>query len=535
MRIWSFIAILSLAFSTRAQVIVGEVSYQSAQNYYVRFSSTEQLAEGDTLFQDNLASEPCLLVLKKSSLSVVAQNIGDCQLQKGSKLYAQIEDIQAPEESPEISESLKTVSSASKQDSLSLVRALDPQIRRGGKRGLFRARLSYDNANVYRIDDFRGSTRNNLRSSVTWDSLAGKNLRFESYFNAQHFLRSYESSADPYRLNFYNLALVYGQGADYQIVLGRRINRRISSLGAIDGLQYEAKLGHWKFGAIAGSRPDFGNFALNLNLMQYGGYVAYDYRFKSSQFQSTVGIVQQMNNGGIDRRYLYTQNSWSYRSLFLFGSAELDLYQNFDTATASNNLKLSSLYLSMRYRISSKLNLFVSYDSRQQIIFFEQFDSEIELLLSEQGTRQGFRTRLNYRPSKSTNLGIAYNLRQATNPDEGAQNYSAYISQRLPWVGGYLSYRFNLNQNYFLASEINSLRYSRYFANNKLYTSVYYRYLSYLYPNREIVIDPVMYMGMDLSYRFANDWSLGLLGEYNLNYQQDLIRINFRLTKNFSF
>lgn len=537
MRWTIYISLAIISLQAKAQVLEGTVSYLNASNVYLRFESTEKLEPGDTLYRDAQQKEPCLLILKKSSLSALCEAIADCDLEKGQSLYTKPypQSSEKRKEREEIAESLKTEPSASPEDSLRQASQANPQFSKVAPRqSNFRARISYDNASTYRLDDFRGNMRNVLRSSVSWDSLAGRDLRLETYFNFQHFQRSYESEADPYRLNFYNLALVYRRGQQ-QFVLGRRVNRRISSLGAIDGLQYEYRWKNFSLGAIAGSRPDFETFGYNPKLMQFGAYSAYDYQKGKFNLQSTLGWVQQNNNGGIDRRYVYTQNSLSYGDWLWFSSAEIDLYQNFDTATAQSDFKLTSLYLSLRYRFNAKLNLFVSYDNRQQLIFFQQYDSEVERLLAEQGTRQGLRFRLNYRIFKSTQLGLSYNIRLASNPNEGSENYSAYISQTLPWIGGTLSYRFNLNQTYFLNSEINALRYSRYWRSNKLYTALYFRYLSYLYPEREIVLDPIMYAGAECSYRFENDWSLGLLAEYNLNYQADLIRFNLRLTKNLKF
>ncbi len=530
-----YIVFSLIGYQAWSQSSQGEVSYLSAGNVYVRFASTAKLSTGDTLFLDSDHQQACLRILKKSSLSALCERIADCELEKGRKVYAP-NRVNTMTEKTDPKPTASPDPPRSRRDSLARRLETESQFSKPIRADQhFRARFSYDNASTYRSDDLRGNMRNVFRSSLSWDSLGGRDLRFESYFNAQHFQRSYESEADPFRLNFYNLALVYGI-EQHLIVLGRRINRRFSSLGAIDGLQYEYQLKKFRFGAIAGSRPDFENFGYNPGLMQYGAYLAYDHRQGKFNLQTTLGAVQQSNNGAIDRRYLYTQNSLSYGAWFWFSSAEVDLYQNYDTATAQSDFKLTSLYLSLRYRVNSKWSLFASYDTRRQIIFFEQFDSEVERLLTEQGQRQGLRLRTNYRLFANTQIGLTYNIRLASNANEGSENYSAYLSQRLPWRLGTLSYRFNLNRSNFLSSEINSLRYSRYWGpSNRLYTAAYYRYLSYLYPQREIVLDPVMYMGLECSYRFAGDWSLGALAEYNINYQEDLIRFNLRLTKNIKF
>jgi hypothetical protein len=193
------------------------------------------------------------------------------------------------------------------------------------------------------------------------------------------------------------------------------------------------------------------------------------------------------------------------------------------------------LYLSLRYRASSRLNLFASYDSREQIIFFERYSSDIEKLLAEQGARQGYRLRADFRFFKSTHLGLSYNYRSNPTFGNGSQNAQVYVSQgNLPWIKGTLTFRFNKNQNGYLSSEINSLRYSRSFTKGS-YISLYGRYASYLYPQREITLDPQMYYGAEYTWQLAKKWHLGLNAEYGMLGQQDVYRVNFRLSKGFTF
>lgn len=526
--------LLVLALGLKAQEMkLGTVSYVSAQNIYLRFESTAGLSEGDTLYRKG-SQEACLKIAKISSVSCLAEKIGNCEIKKGDVYFLEI--AAAPvklEEEPAIAQGPRGETIESTADSLSMVQDRDiAPARRIPKRHYVDLGLSNGTS---LSSTGQANYRTNFRTRLYMDSLLGKDLSLEAYGVFQDFRRSYESDADAFRANLYNLALTYRPNDHHQIVLGRKINRRVASLGAIDGLQWEGNWNNFRVGAIAGSRPDFENFAYNPQLFQYGAYAAYDWRKNRSFGQLSLGLMEQQNGGATDRRFLYTQQNFRYKRFSAFASAEVDLFENFDTASAQNTFKLSSLYLSTRYRANDRWNLFLSYDTRQQIIFFERFDSEVERLLAEQGAREGWRIRSDFRFFRSTHLGLSYNLR--TNPTFGnrSQNLQASLVQyRLPWIGGSLSYRFNMNQNGNLNSEINSIRYSRNSRSNFRF-SMYYRYASYQYVLREITLDPQHFYGLELSKTFNNNLNLGLNAEYSQINNQDLIRVYFRINKRLHF
>lgn len=524
--------ILFLAFGSglkSQQKAWAEISFLSGESVYLRFANTRGLGEGDTLF--NAEGQACLSIQKVSSVSVLARSISDCTLQKGQRFWVRLradaEEGKAEEASPP-----SPVLAESKADSIANPTQEATAKREPRKRGFID--LAWNSGSTF-SDGGRANYRNVLRMNMRADSLLGRDLSLEFYSNAQSFVRNFNSDGDDFRANVYNLALVYQPRVNQRLVLGRKINPRIASLGAIDGLQWEGKWKAWRSGVIAGSRPDFENYGLNLNLMQYGAYGAYDWRGKQSMAQLSIGLMEQRNQGATDRRYLYTQQSFRLGKGYYFASAEVDLYQNFDTAQASSAFQLSSLYLSARYRVNKRLSLFASFDSRRPVIFFERYDNEVERLLSEQGAREGWRLRADYQIFKRSLLGLSYNLR--TNPTFGnaAQNLQLYWRQnRLPWVGGSLSYRFNLNRNGNLNSEINSLRYYRSFRSGFNF-SAYYRYASYGYVLRDIILDPQHYYGVETAWQMGDDWRAGLMAEYSMINQENVLRVYFRISKRLQF
>jgi hypothetical protein len=515
------------------ELIQGELSFISGDNIYVRFQETRFIEIGDTLFyqEENGREQACLVVSNKSSISCIAKQIGDCSLVKGQSFY--FKKVLSKREERKKIKDIETSEAKKLSENVKPERKTELQT----KERIY-GRFSAASYTVFTPDNGnRGNSRLVGRVSFNMDQIAESNFSLESYFNYHENLRLYDdSNGYDRRFNVYNLALNYKKD-NLQLSIGRKINRKASSLGAIDGLQGEYTHKGFYVGALAGFRPDYQNFGLNSKLFQYGAYLGYEIGGKKLRSQLTAGFLEQRNQGAIDRRFVYLQTNNQIGSrLNIFASTEVDLYENFDTATAKTGLQLSSMYWSSRFKIADWWSLFGSYDTRRQIIFFEAYDNEVERLLANQEARQGLRVRSNFRIAKRTNLGLSYNSRFQQSAGKQAENLQGYISyNRLPWIGGTISYRFNLNSSIYLRSEVNSARYSRYFGGGKIYGAIYYRYLSYLYINREIVVPAQVYYGAELSYRLKGGWDLGGLGELSTSGQQTSYRVNLRLSKRFKF
>lgn len=539
MRQFLFIFTMTLSASLMAQnVVSGEVSYASGTSIYVRFDNTSGISVGDTL---SVAGSPCLVVLYRSSISVVTESFGGCEVSMGSGVQAKLEE-QVDSEDSEDHEDHSGQEEPDPQEEPESQEELEDE----GREGLrVRGSASLASYNVVSMDGFyTGYSRNVARINFDVENLGVEGLDLElngNYQQFDYFNRESETPASEGRFNIYNSALRWEKPLNEEgstalrVSLGRFTNRNAASIGPVDGVSSEFEFNQFFVGALVGSRPDFETFGVNPSLLQYGVYGGGLYNTKSTQHQSTLGWMQQTNSGEIDRQYLYVQHATSIGGkLNLFASSEIDLYENFDTAAASQAFKLSSLYLSANYRFHPKWNLFLSYDSRQQIIFFQQYDSEIERLLDESGIQQGYRARIRYNPNRNWSFALGYHRRVRSNNDGFGQNAQLYLAYRnLPWIGGSLSLQGNANLSRYLQSEIGSIRYSRTLMNRKLSFQLYSRYLQYHYVNRELAVNPEWYYGTEWQYRFGNDWSLGILAEYSMQKEQDVMRGNIRLIKRF--
>jgi len=396
---------------------------------------------------------------------------------------------------------------------------------------------SYSNFSNVRDD----SHRMMYRFSMNADNINESKFSAETYLNyRQLFLNEESSSVRKTKFfNVYNLAVRYDVDTTLSLTLGRKINNKASSLGAIDGLQAEKYFGNVYTGLIAGFRPDFVAYDLNTDLLEYGAYVGLEQKNDKMYSRSTLGLLQQNNSGNVDRRYLYAQHSSTInRDLSFFASAELDLFNELDGESVSD-ARLTNLYLSTRYRFSRKVDVNLSYDSRKRIMYYETYRSDIERLLEDDEARQGLRTRLNVRPAKYTSIGLSYSKRFQSSNQNKSDNINAYLSySKLPIIGGRVSLNFNRNESNYLKSQILSIRHSRDLIKKKLSADFYVRMVDYTYTyeganENTNTKTQQYYAGGNLMYRFTRTLTFSVLGEYSTRENQDNSRVNARIIKRF--
>jgi hypothetical protein len=373
------------------------------------------------------------------------------------------------------------------------------------------------------------------RFSIDADHIKDSKFSFNSYINYQQLLNQKDTSSllRTSFLRVYSLGVRYEATPTLSLTLGRNINSKISSIGAIDGLQLEKFFGNKYVGAIVGFRPDIFDYGFNSNLLQYGGYAGIMTDQDAFYSQTTLGVIQQQNNGEIDRRYAYFQhNSTVLQNLNLFSSLELDLYSKLNQVVSSD-IRLTNLYVSARYRFSPKINLMVSYDSRKRILYYETFQTEIERLLDDDIARQGIRGRINIRPFKNILAGGSYSKRFQSDRENKSDNMYAYVTlSKVPAIGGRLSLSYNRNASNYLESNIASIRHSKEYLHGRLNADFYYRFVNYNYTNSLAPLNQ-HYFGTDLSYYINRKLYFSISGEFTTFDTEKTYRIYAQLSQRF--
>lgn len=522
-KLYFIIAITALAADAYGQdkLLQGQVSFVTTNNIYVKFEDTSTIEVGDSL---KLAGREvaCLLVKSKSSTSCVCTIINDCEIQKGDDVEFNYILKTKPETEQEIPTEI-IASSVLEENTESIYKE-----NINGSVSL----ASYSN-----LDNQRGNrTRVMARLALNASHINNSKFSFNTYLNYRYIFEQADSTSLPQNSFFrvYNLSVRYDALPSLSIIAGRNINPKTSSLGAIDGLQLEKYFNKFYVGIIGGFRPDIFDFGFNPDLLQYGGYAGVITDAKKFYSQTTMGFLEQQNAGETDRRYVYFQhNSTIFKYLNLFSSMELDLYSKVAGVT-SNDIRLTNLYISARYRISRKVNLMFSYDSRKRILYYQTFQTEIDRLLDDDLARQGLRARLNIRPFKYISAGLSYARRFRSDQQNKSDNIYGYVTwTRIPSIEGRLSLSYNRNESNYLLSNIGSLRYSRDLVKNRLYADFYYRFVDYNYKS---MTDPFLqhYFGTNLSYNIRRNLLFSISGELAKTEIDNNYRIYARIAQRFN-
>ncbi len=507
------------------QISTGKAVFITSKNVYVKFDNTELIKIGDTL--QTSINEPCLLVSNKSSSSVVCTKLFDCDVNVGDSIRHKYTEIIEPilEENRDLepvgisyNDSIKSIEKNEKTNYLEDIRA----------------RLSladYSTLSNIRDDNHRIVTRFSLNA----DHINNSKYSVETYLNYRKDISENDrvNSSNSNDLRVFNLAVKYDVDSTLSLTLGRKINYKISSMGATDGVQAEKSFGKNYVGAIAGFRPDIFDFGFNTDLTQYGAYVGRLGLSENARSQTTLGVAEQRNKGDIDRRFGYFQHSSTFfKKLNIFSVVELDLYNKINDSTNGGS-RLTNLYVSARYRINRKINMALSYDSRKRIIYYKTYETEIEQLLDEDLARQGIRARINLRPFKSIFGGFSYSKRFQSDNQNKSDNIYGYLNfSRIPVVEGRVSVTYNRNSSNYLDSNISSIRYSKDLMDNRMQADFYYRFVNYKYKSAIPELNQ-HYFGTYISYYLDRSLVIALSGEYSTYGQEHNFRINSRIIKRF--
>lgn len=509
----------SICFSQKqTKTMEGKVTFITSNNVYVRFETTQSIGIGDTLFTvNNTTTTPCLIVKEKSSTSTVAMNVSGCSVKVGDQLVHRSE-FTPTQKTPEV---------------LDMIPA--EQVKRD-KRAKEKIRGNISAASYSTLSSSRGdNTRLMYRVSLIANHINNSKFSVETYANyRQTFVSKDNLSASPdHVLSLYSLAVQYDVTPSMSLVVGRKINGKISSIGAIDGLQIEKSFGKFYTGVIAGFRPDIIDYTFNPDLLQYGAFVGLNSDSESIYSQTTVGVIEQTNSGNTDRRYAYFQHSSTLSGkVNVFSSVELDLYNQVNEDSVGNP-RWTNIYLSTTYRLNRKLDLGVSYNSRKQIVYYETFKTEIERILDDDIARQGVRFSLNFRPTKLIYVGGAYSKRFQSNELNKSDNVNGSLGlSKLPTVGGRLVINYNRNSSSYMKTDIVSFRHSRSMFEMKLEADIYFRMVNYTYFTSELITKQ-KYYGVSFAYRLPKSVMISVLGELASIPNETNYRVNARVCKTF--
>lgn len=526
---WLLTAIGSIKAQTQADLISGQVSFVSSKNVYVKFPSTKNIQIGDTLFLKSTNEyNPALIVTNKSSSSCVCTPLSDIKFALGQII---------------VSNRIQAISKAAERETLheegpvykleETIATRKDSIKK--KQDVFRGRISLASYSNYSESTQKPAYRFNYTFSLSGNHVNNSKLSFDSYISFRHRTNEWYKVQENINnaLKIYTLALQYSFNKSMDLFAGRRVNYRIASMGAIDGIQFEKRFNHIILGSVLGSRPDLYDYSLNLKLLEYGAYAAHQITGKNGlNIENTVALINQMSSGNTDRRFIHVQHvSTLFKNLSIFGSTEMDIYKKLNNQ-GSNTFRLTNLYITARYRFSRKFNISGSYDARNNVIYYETYKNDIDRLLEEE-TRQGFRLQLNYQIWRYISLGCSGNLRMQQSGKNESKNFNAYLNySRIPLLNASLNLNTSLLQTSYLNSNVSGASLSKDFYKGRFYTELYVRFIRYQYNSFEYNFNQKI-VGASISYRFNKNSTLAIYSEKTFDNQNNNLLLNARVMVRF--
>jgi hypothetical protein len=509
----------------------GKVSFVTTQSVYVKFSSMDHMSEGDTLYikQEN-RYVPALQIKNQSSISCVCIPLLPNSLKVSDLVYAKFDPgiipgtrqeqvIIEPVQSREIQESDSLSDETKEQDKV---------------KQEIHGRLSVSSYSNFSSVEAARMQRMRYTFSMQANNLRNSGFSAESYISFAHSNKNWEDVKSNIfnGLKIYNLSLKYDFNETMHVSVGRKINPKLSSVGAIDGIQFEEKLKSFTLGAIAGSRPDYKDYSVNLDLLQYGVYLGHELQKQKVSMQNSLAFIEQTNKSKTDRRFMYFQHSsWLMKNLSFFASGEMDLYKKVNDKKETTFI-LSNVYLSMRYRIIPQLSVGVSYSSRQNIIYYESYKDFVERLLQNEAL-QGWRFQINSRPVKYLVLGINAGYRYRKEDPQPSKNVYGYITySQVPGIKASLTLSTTWLETSYLSGNIYSIGLSRYIIPGKLNTGMKYRYVDYLFRTSETNLVQNVFEA-NLSWNVYRKLSLSAYFEGTFEQQVSYNRIFFNISQRF--
>ena len=488
--------------------IAGKVNYISSQYIYISFANTIGINIGDTLYIKTSSSMiPKLIVKEKSSSSCAAILIKE-KVKKDSEVFALIKNASYKINTDEKNDS--TIIQDSKSEEFKPIKTVSSNYNKAKNKNFYgRFNISsYSNLSNNLSSDNSQNWRYTL--SLNADSIGRSGFSFSNYITFKYkadewnFVKTHLNNA----AKIYDLALSYNFDKT-KLILGRKINSKISNIGAIDGLQLESNFKSFYIGGVIGSRPNFEDYGYNLNLMQLGGYISKSDSFGNGEMNNTISVFQQMNNGTTDRRFLYLQHSNNIiNKINFFLSSEIDLFKYLNDKP-NNDFRLTSIYVSARYNPVRWISATASYDARKNVIYYETFKNYADQLI-ESALRQGFRLRLNVRPINNIMFSLNSGYRFSDNDIRPSKNYSASITHSnvpLLNLSANLNY-LNLSTNY-LTGNIIGIRISKDLFDGNVYADLSYRNVNYNFiSSKSKLLQNIL--AADFSLRISSNLSLSL-------------------------
>ncbi len=525
----SLIIVYYVSAQQKYSEVNAEVTFISAQHVYLKLGSTKDIKPEDTLYvklKNKYVSTFRISYL--SATSCAAINLTDRKFARNDKLALyfpapKISESKTPIIAKELTNIVLTGDRNEPETSLK-----DNETEVSGRIGLSSYSTITSNKLVKNYQRWRYTL------SLDADNLMTDDLSMETYLNFAYRADRWSIPGQDVwdKLKIYSLAFNYKLNDIYIITLGRKVNANLSSIGAVDGIQFESKFSFIEAGIVAGTRPDYTNYGISTDYLEFGAFISRSDTLFSRPLRNTISIFQISKSSRTDRRFLYFQHSNTFvPELYLFASGEIDIYKR-ENGVDKSAFDLTNFYLSGRYSPSSLFSLSASYDRRKNVMYYETFKSIADSLFDAE-TRQGLRGRINIKPFRYISVSLQYGTRSKLGDKRKSNNYGATLNySRIPWINASSSLSFTRLVTAYVEGNMYGLTLNRFFFEGLLSANAGLRRVEYNYPNNSFALNQNI-VQLDLGIRvFGRDY-LSLSAETIMEQSYTNSRIYINFTKRF--
>ncbi|MGD9488927.1 MAG: hypothetical protein AB7W47_12950 [Calditrichaceae bacterium] len=435
-----------------------KVKYLSADHVYIDAGETDGLSAGMRLSVIRQAK-----IIAEMEIVFVAGHSSSCKIIESSSAVKAGDIVHLPDRG-EISEAAQDTLK-SRQRALSQLPVKSSRRSRSNVHGTISMQLyHFEDLTDAGLNFSQPTFRVNLKARQLWGKSYHFILKTRTRYDKRE--RSYNSHvpSEEWRNRIYELSFSYDdESSVINYKLGRIISNKFSGVGYIDGLllQYNM-LKNLSLGVFAGTQPEWQYSDFQTSIQKYGGYLTYltgDYSTK--RLESTLALAGEYHGSTVSREFLYLQNNYvSGKKWSFYQSAEIDLNRDWRKDRTNENLSLSGLYLSGRYRFSDGVNASLSYDNRKNYYTYDLRTMADSLF--DDAFRQGIRTNIHIKLLDDYRLSAGFGIRNRENDSENTYSYSAGLNKMNFFLSGMLL-QLNLSgfSNYYTSGYNPSIRISK--------------------------------------------------------------------------
>lgn len=465
----------------------GKVTYMSSKNIYVKYDDTEGINPGDILYKKSKDKFiPIIKVKYISKISVAGELLNGDNLKIGEIIFAIINRV-TKEKDIKIKSDVILKEDTTKWISYDRTSKIEKDINLYNQnisgRLTINSSSNFSNlGNSFNYQrwrySFRLSAKNIGGSKISLANYSTFTYRADQWVDVKNNLSK--------SLKIYDLSLQYDVSDKTNIWVGRHLNRTISNIGPVDGIQFEHAFSDFSIGAAVGFRPDFVDMSINSKLLELGVYLTKQNLLGKGIMTNTLAFFQQNNNSSTDRRFLYFQHSNNiFSGLNFFISSEVDLFKK-EAGVNKNTLTLTSLYLSTNIRPSKFISFSVSYDARKDVIYYETFKTFLDSVITNE-TRQGFRIRTTIHPFKRFTIGSHFGYRYRKGDIKPHRNYGGFLSfTQIPILDVSPTFTYNKILSSYIEGDIWGIRISKRLFTSSVDLMLGYKKSNYTFSNNSL-------------------------------------------------